>query len=274
MPRKKQVPYSVIRKKVDQYVSEHINDNFYDRRTKKLKEHSAEGLLKKLLKAKNPYMLRAVNCDTAEKLIRRIIGDNMSSSDEGMFGEFLEELAIEVSGIAIGGKKASAEGIDIDADYDEKRYQIAVKSGRVWGNSQSQKRQKDNFKQVTRTLMQNPGVEPVCILGICYGNLRDTSVEKVIYKEFVGERFWTFISGGHKNLYTDLIEPLARKAKKHEQDYEKEYARSINRLVKLFTAHFVNEEGDIDWNKVVEFNSGADQEHRKLSLKENIGLDS
>ena len=145
MPRKKQVPYNVIRKTVDQYVSEHINDHFYDRRTKKLKEQSAEELLKKLLRAKNPYMLRAVNCDTAEKLIRRIIGDNMSSSDEGMFGEFLEELAIEVSGIAIGGKKAAAEGIDIDADHDEKRYQIAVKSGRVWGNNQSINKQKQDF---------------------------------------------------------------------------------------------------------------------------------
>ena len=274
MPRKKQVPYNVIRKTVDQYVSEHINDHFYDRRTKKLKEQSAEELLKKLLRAKNPYMLRAVNCDTAEKLIRRIIGDNMSSSDEGMFGGFLEELAVKVSSIAIGGRKSAAEGIDIDADYDEKRYQIAVKSGRGWGNSQSQKRQKDNFKQVTIILRQNPGVEPVCILGICYGNLRETSVEKVIYKEFVGERFWTFISGGHKNLYTDLIEPLAKKAKQHEQDYEKEYARAINRLVKLFTAHFVNENGDIDWKKVLEFNSGIDPKHRDLSSQVEIGLDS
>ena len=182
MPRKKQVPYSVIRKKVDQYVSEHINDNFYDRRTKKLKEHSAEGLLKKLLKAKNPYMLRAVNCDTAEKLIRRIIGDNMSSSDEGMFGGFLEELAIKVSSIAIGGRKAAAEGIDIDADYDEKRYQIAVKSGRAWSNNQSIKKQKQDFKKAIRTLKQNPGVEPVCILGVCYGNLGERFVEKDNYK--------------------------------------------------------------------------------------------
>jgi hypothetical protein len=267
MPRKKQVPYNVIRKKVDEYVSKHINDIFYDRRTKKLKDQSAEGLLKKLLKVKNPYMLRAVNCDTAEKLIRRIIGDNMSSSDEGMFGGFLEDLAVRVSSIAIGGKKAAAEGIDIDADYDEKRYQIAVKSGRRWGNNQSQKRQKENFKQVTKTLRQNPDVEPVCILGICYGNLRETSVEKVIYKEFVGEQFWTFISGGHKNLYTDLIEPLARKANKYEQDYDKEYAQAINRLVKLFTAHFVNDEGDIDWKKILEFNSGIDPKHRKLSLQ-------
>lgn len=54
MPRKKQVPYSVIRKKVDQYVSEHINDNFYDRRTKKLKEQSSESLLKKTIESKEP----------------------------------------------------------------------------------------------------------------------------------------------------------------------------------------------------------------------------
>tara|TARA_B100000315_G_scaffold157794_1_gene146428 strand:+ start:204 stop:1028 length:825 start_codon:yes stop_codon:yes gene_type:complete len=274
MSGKKKAPYDVIRKKVNQYVSEHIDDIFYDKRIKKLKEKSSEALLIKLLRAKNPYMLRAVNCDTAEKLIKRIVGDSMSSSDEGMFGIFLEGLAIEISSIAIGGKKASAEGIDIDADYEKKRYQIAVKSGRVWGNAQSQKKQKDNFKQVAQTLKRHPDVEPVCILGICYGSLKESAVDKVIYQELVGERFWTFISGGHKKLYTDLIEPLAKKAIKHEEGYEKEYARTINRLVKLFTAHFVNEEGDIDWNKVVEFNSGADQEHRKLSLQENIGLDS
>jgi hypothetical protein len=263
----KKVPYDVIRKKVDQFVSEHINDNFYDRRTKKLKEQSSETLLKKLLKSKNPYMLLALNCDTVEKLVKRIIGDSMSSSDEGMFGGFLEELAIEVSRIAIGGMKSSAEGIDLDADYDGKRYQIAIKSGRAWGNSQSQQRQKENFKQVSRTLRQNSGVEPVCVLGICYGSLREAFVEKGFYKEFVGERFWTFISGGHKILYTDLIEPLAKKAAINEKEYEKEYARVINKLVKLFTTHLVNEEGDIDWKKVLEFNSGINPKHRKLSLQ-------
>jgi hypothetical protein len=274
MSGKKKVPYDVIRKKVNQYVSELIDDVFYDRRTKKLKEQSPEALLIKLLRAKNPYMLRAVNCDTAEKLIRRIIGDSMSSSDEGNFGQFLEELAIKISLEVMDGRKAAASGIDIDAHYDNKRYLIAVKSGRKWGNNQSREKQVQDFRKRVKTLRQSPDVEPVCILGICYGNLRRSDEVKDVYIELVGERFWTFISGGHKKLYTDLIEPLAKEAKKHEEGYEKEYARTINRLVRLFTPHFVNEEGDIDWKKVVEFNSGADPEHRKLSLQENIGLDS
>jgi hypothetical protein len=120
-----------------------------------------------------------------------------------------------------------------------------------------------------KTLKQNHDVDPVCILGICYGNLQERSVQKPNYQELVGERFWTFISGGHKKLYTDLIEPLAEKAKKHEEDYKKEYSKTVNRLVKLFSIHFVNEEGDILWKKVLEFNSGVDPKHRKLSSSPN-----
>jgi len=269
MSGKKKVSYEKIRKKVEIFILEHIDNDFYKKRTKKLKEKSADKFLKELLKKKNLYMLRAINCDTAEKFITRIMGDSISSSDEGVFGSFLESLAIEVSSISIGGKKSGTEGIDIDAEDDKKRYQIAVKSGRAWGNHQSMKKQRQDFDKVMKTLKQNHDVDPVCILGICYGNLQERSVQKPNYQELVGERFWTFISGGHKKLYTDLIEPLAEKAKKHEENYNIEYSKTVNRLVKLFSIHFVNEEGDILWKKVLEFNSGVDPKHRKLSSSPN-----
>ena len=70
----------------------------------------------------------------------------------------------------------------------------------------------------------------------------------------VGQNFWYLISG-NENLYTDIIDPLGYKAKQHNDNFLKQKARVMN----LFTQEFVKsffENGNIDWKKLVEFNSG------------------
>ncbi|HLA40648.1 MAG TPA: PmeII family type II restriction endonuclease, partial [Candidatus Glassbacteria bacterium] len=75
-----------------------------------------------------------------------------------------------------------------------------------------------------------------------------------LYKRFEGQSFWYFISG-NANLYTDIIEPISYRAKEHNEAYNQEK----NRIFHLFTQEFLNDfstNGIIDWNKLVQFNSG------------------
>ena len=39
-------------------------------------------------------------------------------------------------------------------------------------------------------------------------------------------------------------------------DYKESYNRAVNRLVREFSNSFCREDGSIDWEKLVEFNSG------------------
>ena len=74
--------------------------------------------------------------------------------------------------------------------------------------------------------------------------------------KYCGQDFWYFISG-EKSLYVDIIEPLATKAKQRNEEFQKRYAKMINRFTKEFIGEFCKEDGEIDWNKLVKYNSGS-----------------
>ena len=58
--------------------------------------------------------------------------------------------------------------------------------------------------------------------------------------------------------YTDIIEPLGHKAKERNEDFNKSYTLMINKFTKEFSNDFCNDNGEIDWAKLVEFNSKKD----------------
>jgi len=67
---------------VREFVNEHIND-FHQSRIDRVKALRLDQILKK----KNPYLFRAKNILTAEKLIESILQAYLSSSEEEFFGE-------------------------------------------------------------------------------------------------------------------------------------------------------------------------------------------
>ena len=95
-------------------------------------------------------------------------------------------------------------------------------------------------------------VEPV--LGICYGKTR-TAYTKRGYLKVIGQNFWYLISE-NKNLYTDIVEPIGHRAKEHNNAFEKEKDKIINRFTREFLTEFCDPSGVIDWVKLVQFNSG------------------
>ena len=230
-----------------------IEPNIHQFHTRRL-ENLLALQLKKILSRKNPYLFKAKNQNTAHDLVKTILDAHLSSQEEGIFGGFLEELAVFICGRVYRGKKSSAEGIDLEFEKDGTSYIVSIKSGPNWGNSRQIARMKDDFKRAKKIRGTNTkGIRPVAVNGCCYG--KDDNPDKGDYIKFCGQRFWEFISGD-ENLYTDIIEPLGHKAKEKNEQFQVEYAKVINKFTLEFSKEYCAPDGSILWAKLVRFNSG------------------
>ncbi len=215
--------------------------------------------LKKVLSRKNPYLFRAKNQNTAQDLIKTLLDAHLSSQEEGIFGGFLEELAVFICGKVYGGRKSSSEGIDLEFSKDGAPHIVSIKSGPNWGNSRQIARMKDDFKRVKRILGTNTSSQKVvAVNGCCYG--KDNNPDKGDYLKLCGQRFWEFISD-NENLYTDIIEPLGHKAKEKNDQFAEEYAKVINKFTREFVSEYCDNDGSILWGKLVQFNSGKSSDN-------------
>lgn len=60
-------------------------------------------------------------------------------------------------------------------------------------------------------------------------------------------------------MYTEIIEPLGHKAKERNEEFLQYYSNMLNQFTNEFIEEFCKENGEIDWNKLVEFNSGKNK---------------
>ena len=233
---------------VTDYVAHNI-DNFHKRRIESLDRLK----LKQVLKRKNPYLFKAKNMSTASQIVSEITDAHISSHEETIFGGWLEKLAIFVNQKAYGGHKSTAEGIDLEFDKGDIRYIISIKSGPNWGNSSQIAKMQTNFTKAIKILRTgNERINVRAINGCCYGI--DKNPNKDSYQKLCGQEFWSFISG-NEELYKDIIEPLGYNAKKKNDDFRHSYNRKINLFTKEFLVNFCTNKGEIDWIKLLEFNS-------------------
>jgi hypothetical protein len=236
---------------VTQYVEENIG-TFHIKRIKSLDNLK----LTQILKRKNPYLFKAKYTLTSETIIKGLVSAHISSNEEGIFGNWLEGLAIFINEKVYKGWKSGIKGVDLEFDNKEIRYIVNIKSGPNWGNSSQISKMTDDFKTAKRTLRtSNSNLTIIAVNGCCYGI--DNTPDKGDYFKYCGQRFWEFISGD-SDLYTDIIEPLGHKAKEKNDDFYKSYAQMINKFTKEFSKDFCKDSGEIDWIKLVKFNSKKD----------------
>ncbi len=210
--------------------------------------------LDKILKRKNPYLFKAKYVFTAKQIVKGLVDAHISSNEETIFGDWLEGLAIFINEKVYGGWKSGITGIDLEFNKEGIRYIVTIKSGPNWGNSSQIAKMKEDFRKAIRTLRtSNSGLNIVAVNGCCYG--KDSRPEKEEYLKLCGQRFWEFISG-NEELYTEIIEPLGYKAKEKNQEFLESYSQMLNRFTSEFLGRFCETNGQINWNKLVEFNSG------------------
>ncbi|NOY96326.1 MAG: cytosolic protein [Chlorobi bacterium] len=237
-------------KDVSLYVEENIG-TFHEKRIQSLDCLK----LSQVLKRKNPYLFKAKYVLTAEQIIRGIVDAHISSSEEGIFGDWLEGLAIFINKKVYGGKKSGIKGIDLEFEKDDRRFIVNIKSGPNWGNSSQIVKMIADFKTAKKTLRtSNSQLNIIAVNGCCYG--RENRPDKGDYFKYCGQSFWEFISG-NKNLYTEIIEPLGHRAREKNDNFVKSYSQMINIFTKEFANEFCEDNGEIDWPKLVRFNSAT-----------------
>ncbi len=178
---------------------------------------------------------------------------HISSNEETIFGDWLEGLVIFINSAVYGGWKSGITGIDLEFDTNGNRNIVNIKSGPNWGNSSQIKKMIADFKTAKKTLRTSHSeLNIIAINGCCYG--RDNNPDKGDFFKYCGQRFWTFISGDSE-LYTEIVEPLGHKAKEKNDEYLQSYSQMINKFTKEFSNSFCSDNGEIDWQKLVRFNS-------------------
>lgn len=225
-------------------------DTFYSTLISKI-----DGLdIVKIMKRKNPYLYRAKAMENAAEIVENVLSAYVTSSEETIFGNcFFEPLAIAAS----GGNKALAEGIDIMVEHKNINtiFAVAVKSGPSVFNADSKKRQEQNFAAAAK-LAQQAKARYEAYIGYAYGKKKDSGRGKPkMYQELAGKKFWAELTGD-EDFYLKIIEYMGQLPEQYIANYKDSYNKASNRLVREFSNRFCAEDGSIDWEKLVEFNSG------------------
>ena len=233
-------------------VEKYVNDNIVDFHSRRLR--SLESLKLSKLLSKNPYLFRAKNVLTASALINGFLDAFLSSSEEKLFGDFLENLAVFVAQQTSGGHKSTAQGVDLEFINNGIHYVVSIKSGPNWGNSSQHGKLEQDLRNAVRRVRQSDRAADVRpVLGICYGKTKTADMSRG-YMKVVGQNFWYLISE-NEDLYTDIIEPIGYRAKEHNDKFLHERSKVTNRMTKAFIDDYCDQSGAIMWLKLVQSNS-------------------
>ncbi len=208
----------------------------------------------KLLEQKNPYLFKAKNILTAQDLVKGFVDAFLQSQEETLFGNFIEGLAIFICDKVYGAKKSRLTGMDLEFEKDGVIYVIEIKAGWNWGNASQIKQLKINAKNAKEKLEKETKKKVVVVNGCCFGKKKNSKPDIDGYFKICGQDFWFLISNDEE-LYVKIIEPIGHKAKQKNEEFEGAYSILINK----FTVEFANrfcDGGKINWQKLVEFNSG------------------
>lgn len=209
------------------------------------KAQSLESLnLRRLLRNKNPYLFKAKNIRQPHELVESLLSAHLSASEEEIFGQFLERLAIFVASKTSDGVKSDRPGVDLEMTKRDVKYIVQIKSGTKWGNSSQHRRLVQELKTAVDDLNRDyPEVRAV--LGICYGKTRTTIWREFILK-VVGQNFWYFLSD-NPNLYTDIIEPIGYQAKQHNEEFQERFIKVSIGLNRKMLIDFTTDDNEINW---------------------------
>ena len=221
---------------------------FYTNLTAKLDNVDVDGVLRR----KNPYLYRAKGINDAHTIVEGILSAYVSSSEETIFGNvFFEPLAIALS----GGQKAVTEGVDITVDKDNTIYSIAVKSGTSVFNADSRKRQEQNFLAAQKRAGQAHKAY-VPVVGYGYGRKKIRPGSEKFDMELAGQDFWEWLTGD-ADFYIRIVEFMGTRPDEYAKEFQVAYDRALNRMTRDFMARFCTDDGSIDWEALLRYNSGT-----------------
>lgn len=236
--------------KLNIFIASDVIQPFYQIRLERL----TAAKLNKIVKAKNPYLFKAKNIETAGDLAKSILDAFLSSQEETIFGDLMEGLAIHICKQVFGGEKAEQglyRSVDLTFERNNKVYIVGIKSGPNWGNSDQISAMTRNFRIAKRIIKSRAGEKKVIAVNGCmYG--RDNNPHKAGgYYKLCGQVFWELVSGDNE-LYKKIIQPLDKEAKKRDETFKELYSKKTNEMTKDIVKLFYTK-SDLDWDKIVDY---------------------
>jgi len=216
--------------------------------------------LKDVLKRKNPYLYKAIGTQNAAEIVERVLSAHTSSSDETIFGDAVFE---PVARVVSRGNVSPSEGVDVALETKDKYLAVSVKSGPNPYNSSQRRKQHEQFLALRSRVMKLKKHYDA-LLGYCYGQRCAEGTKSKIFRERGGQLFWAEITGD-ADFYLRLIKLMEERViAKHRIEYKTAWEHALNRYVREFTTEFCNDDGSIDWEKLLIFNSSARPKDRHL----------
>jgi site-specific DNA-methyltransferase (cytosine-N4-specific) len=229
---------------------------FYEKRLLKLRETN----LKFIIKRKNPYLYKAKNILTAGDLAKYLLDAFLSSQEETIFGDLLENFAVHICKHVFNGYKAEKgkfPSIDLVFKRKNKLYIVGIKSGPNWGNSDQIRAMKINFEKAKQLLNKKDNrLEVIKMNGCMYGRdnqsyKKDIKTPRLSYYKICGQRFWELISGDNR-LYKKIIQPLNKEIKKRDEKFQNLYVNKLNEMTKDLVNTFYTK-NSLDWDKIIDY---------------------
>lgn len=244
-------------KEVEKYVEENIS--LFHKRRLEFVETKVE--FNKILEQKNPYLFKAKNILTAQDLVKGFLDAFLQSQEEGLFGHFLEGLAIFVADKVYGARKTDLVGMDLEFIKDDIIHIVEIKAGWNWGNDSQIKQLKINSRNAKEIRERETGKSVKVLNGCCFGKKKNRNPEKDGYQKICGQEFWHLISN-EEDFYIQIVEPIGFRAKERNEEFQEAYAIVVNKFTLEFALKFCDD-GKIDWEKLLQFNSGKKNKKAK-----------
>jgi hypothetical protein len=196
------------------------------------------------LAARNPYVYAALGYTDVDQWAMRVFEDKLTSSAEGLIGNFLEEVARIVS----GGTKPGA-GTDLQIDVDNENVELyAIQLSRNTKNAGARRSDLASLERAAQALRaQRRHVRKQ--VAVLFGRGTDTERDGVRYMS--SEAFWA-----HITKVDDFAAKLLH-ACTHLSRLLGDTRADIDRVVSDAERDFGDARGGIDWKKVANPPAGS-----------------
>jgi len=194
---------------------------------------------------KNPFLYRVRAIEGTDQLATMLVDAYLSSSEETIFGNTLEGIAIAICSHSKGGRKSGISNIDLEYDEGSTRTVIQIKSGPNWGNSSQHKSLLSSFTSASKILRQgSKKIDVRCVEGICYGKSKST--DRGSHLRLIGDDFWFDISGSAETPQA-IMQMIGGHAGNGLYEARKKAEADI---VEYLEHHTVSRSNKIDWERL------------------------
>lgn len=222
-------------------------DEFYLRRLHKLNQLT----LNDTLQWKKFDLIRATGMQNASEVVEGLLAAFTFYSDEGIFDDtFCKLLSKWVS----SGTVSPSGGVDTAIETADKYTVISAKSDSSILNSGQTKRINNEINRLKSRLQISDKQFDALLGNGCERKNNELSAKRH-YRIRSGQAFWEEFTGD-ADFYLNINQLMSDYLHNHQLEYIKAYHKAINRFTKEFLHIFVTAEGAIEWEKLVDFNSG------------------